>query len=113
VPPPDRRARLDILRIHTRTMPLAEDVDLEHLAELTEGYTGADLEALCREAALLALRRDINATKVHMSHFLEALKRIRPSLTPDMVKFYEEWYEKARQQFQARRATQVKPMIYA
>ena len=112
VPPPDKRARLEILRIHTRNMPLADNVDLEHLATITEGYTGADLEALVREAALLALREDINSMRVHMKHFMEALKRVKPSLTPEMIKFYEEWYERARQQLPGRTA-QIKPTIYA
>ncbi|HIQ10633.1 MAG TPA: AAA family ATPase, partial [Pyrodictium sp.] len=99
-------------RIHTRNMPLADNVDLEHLATITEGYTGADLEALVREAALLALREDINSMRVHMKHFMEALKRVKPSLTPEMIKFYEEWYERARQQLPGRTA-QIKPTIYA
>ncbi|OYT56326.1 MAG: AAA family ATPase, partial [Candidatus Hecatellales archaeon ex4484_218] len=59
VPVPDKNARLQIFRIHTRNMPLAEDVNLEKLAEITEGYVGADIEALCREAALTALREDM------------------------------------------------------
>jgi transitional endoplasmic reticulum ATPase len=59
VPVPDEKARLDIFKIHTRGMNLAEDVDLEELAKKTEGYTGADIEALCREAAMLAVRESI------------------------------------------------------
>ncbi|MEM0330496.1 MAG: AAA family ATPase, partial [Archaeoglobaceae archaeon] len=55
VKPPDRKSRLSIFRIHTKNMPLAEDVDLEELAEITEGYVGADIEAICREAVMLAL----------------------------------------------------------
>jgi len=54
---PDRDGRFEILQIHTRGMPLAEDVELKHTSEITHGYTGADLEALCREAAMKALRR--------------------------------------------------------
>jgi len=112
VPPPDKKARLEILRIHTRHTPLAEDVDLEEIAEKTEGYSGADLEALVREAALAALREDINATRVHMRHFEEALRRVKPSITPEMVKFYEEWYEKARQQLPGGTVKRVRPSIY-
>ena len=97
VPPPDRRARLDILRVHTRKVPLAGDVDLEKIAELTEGYSGADLEALVREAALLALREDINATVVSLRHFTMALSNIKPSLTQQLIKFYEDWITKMRQ----------------
>ena len=54
---PDKNGRLEILEIHTRGMPLAEDVDLERLAQITHGFVGADLEALCREAAMITLRR--------------------------------------------------------
>ncbi|MCK9376309.1 MAG: CDC48 family AAA ATPase [Syntrophobacterales bacterium] len=57
IPIPDRRGRQEILEIHSRGMPLAKDVDLEHLAEITHGFVGADLEALCREAAMICLRR--------------------------------------------------------
>ncbi len=97
VPPPDIKGRYEIFKVHTRNMPLAEDVDLWRLAELTEGYTGADIEAVCREAALMALREDINAKNVKMKHFLEALKIIRPSITEDMVKMYKTWMDRARQ----------------
>jgi len=61
VPPPDKQARLEILKVHTRNVPLAEDVILEELAERTEGYTGADLAALVREATLRALREAMKA----------------------------------------------------
>jgi len=89
VPPPDKNARLDILRIHTRNMPLADDVDLEKLAEMTEGYTGADLEALCREAAMIALREALKPRPVAMRHFLRALKQVQPSLTKEDIARYE------------------------
>ncbi|NOZ88446.1 MAG: AAA family ATPase, partial [Crenarchaeota archaeon] len=112
VPPPDKKARLEILRIHTRKMPLADDVDLELLAIRTEGYSGADLAALVREAAMLALREDINATKIHMRHFLKALEVVKPSITPEMTKFYEEWLQKSRQQLPGSRLIQAKPTIY-
>ncbi len=112
VPPPDKKARLEILRIHTRNMPLADDVDLELLAIRTEGYSGADLAALVREAAMLALREDVNATRVHMRHFMKALEIVRPSITQDMVKFYEEWLNKARQQLPGTKLVQAKPTLF-
>ena len=96
VRPPDKRSRLAIFKIHTRNMPLAEDVDLEELADMTEGYVGADIEAVCREAVMLALRENINAEKVHMRHFLEALRKIKPSVTESMLSFYERFEEKAK-----------------
>ena len=95
VPPPDKPAREQILKIHTRNMPLADDVDLSKLAEMTEGYTGADLASLCNEAALLAIReviegkvKDYRKAKVHMRHFEEAMKRIRP-MSREMFEFYK------------------------
>ena len=90
VPPPDEKARLGILKVHTRGVPLAEDVDLEEIARETENYTGADLEALVREAALVALRRnDMKPTKVTMDDFREAMQSVGPSLDKETVSFYE------------------------
>jgi ATP-dependent Zn protease len=66
---PDKQGRYEVLQIHTRGMPLAEDVDLKKLAELSHGYTGADLAALGRETAMKALRRDVNAREVTMLRF--------------------------------------------
>jgi 26S proteasome subunit P45 family/AAA family ATPase, CDC48 subfamily len=110
VPPPDFRARLEILLIHTKATPLAKDVDLEELARRTEGYSGADLELLVREATFLALREDIYAKEVSMRHFEEALKKVRPSVAPDMLKFYETWLEKARQLTVAAKAKATPPL---
>ncbi|MHA1616011.1 MAG: CDC48 family AAA ATPase [Candidatus Njordarchaeales archaeon] len=93
VPPPDFKARLEILKVHTRKMPLAPDVDLEKIAKMTEGYTGADLAAVAREAAMNALRRDISTKYVTMDDFMEALKKIHASLTPELIKYYEEVQE--------------------
>jgi transitional endoplasmic reticulum ATPase len=94
VPPPDEKARLEILKIHTKNMPLAKDVDLKLLAKETEGYSGSDIAALCREAAMLVLRKDIKGKEVEMQHFREAMKEIRPSLTPETTKFYESFAER-------------------
>ena len=85
---PDEKARLEILKIHTKEMPLAGDVALEELAKICENYSGADLEALCREAAMLALRKDINVKKVEKKHFGRAMESVRGSVTPDIIKFY-------------------------
>lgn len=90
VPAPDQKARLHILKIHTRNMPLGPDVNLKELARLTKGYSGADIEALVREAAMTALRKDINAKYVSMSNFIKAMEKVHASLTPDLLKYYEE-----------------------
>jgi transitional endoplasmic reticulum ATPase len=91
---PDRNGRREILEIHTRGMPLADDVDLDRLAAITHGFVGADLEAFGREAAMICLRRimpeiDFAAAQipyealakleVHMQDFLEALREVEPS----------------------------------
>ncbi len=90
VPPPDEEARYQILKIHTRRMPLDSDVDLREIARRTEYYTGADLEAVVIEAALSAAREDINIQKVSRRHFEKALEKVKPSLSPEIVKSYEE-----------------------
>jgi len=94
VRPPDKKSRLAIFKIHTRNMPLAEDVDLNELAEITEGYVGADIEAICREAVMLALRENPNAEKIEMRHFYEAIKKIKPSVNEVMLSFYERFEER-------------------
>ena len=87
VPAPDRAARLAILKVHTRDMPL-EGVDLEALAGRMEGYVGADIEAVAREAALSAMREDPEARKVRTGHFEEALAAVRPSADEKTMKYY-------------------------
>src|SRR2546422_244702 len=97
---PDRDGRLEVLQIHTRGMPLAEDVDLKKLADVTHGFVGADLEALAKEAAIRALRRilpEINLEAdnipkdvlkkiiVRMADFQEALKEVEPSAMREVL----------------------------
>ena len=89
VPAPDKKARLEIFKIHTKDMPLAKDVDLNALAAETEGYVGADIAALCREAAMFVLRRDIKGKEVKMTDFTEVMKKIKPSVTKEIEKNYE------------------------
>ena len=89
VPVPDRDGRLKILEIHTADMPLADDVDLEALADRTAGYTGADLEDLVRRAGMQALRENIHATEVSMRFFERALEEVRASVPPETEREYE------------------------
>ncbi|WP_292319441.1 AAA family ATPase, partial [Caldisphaera sp.] len=97
VPPPDERGRLEILQIHTRTVPLGDDVDLVDIAKRTNGYTGADLAALVREAAMGALREDLQNGIVKKRHFDVALSKVKPSVTQYMIEYYMKWMETARQ----------------
>jgi len=89
VPIPDKKARHEILKVHTKPMPLEKDVDLEALTEELDNYTGADVEGLCREAAMVALREDMKAKKVSMRHFEEARKAVPPSIDEETMRFYE------------------------
>ncbi len=107
VPPPDKKARLEILKIHTRKMPIADDVDLLKLAEATNGFVGADLAALCREAAMLALREDIEAKVVKWEHFEKALQKIHPTVTPEAIR----WYERLKEQFKRFHQLQPTPTV--
>lgn len=99
IPIPDRVGREEILNVHSRGMPLADDVDLRHLAEITHGFVGADLEALCREAAMIRLRHilpDIDFAlaripyeqlarlEVRMDDFVDALREVEPSATREV-----------------------------
>ncbi|HHI30640.1 MAG TPA: AAA family ATPase, partial [Candidatus Methanoperedenaceae archaeon] len=86
---PAKKGRMEIFRIHTKEMPLSEDVDFEELTEVTDGYTGADIESVCRETVMLALREDINAKGVEMRHFRDALKKVHPSLAENIMDYYE------------------------
>jgi len=89
VPVPDERTRLEILKVHTKSMPLDGDVSISELAKEIEGYTGADIEGLCREAALSALRENRKAKKVSMKHFEEAKKSVHPSMDEETARVYE------------------------
>ncbi len=93
VPPPDRKARMEILKVHIRKVPLADDVSLERIAELTEGYSGADIEALVREAVMIALRERLEARPISMEYFMKALKTVKPSLSKDITDRYAKLYE--------------------
>ncbi|MDD6256284.1 CDC48 family AAA ATPase [Methanobrevibacter boviskoreani] len=76
---PDEDSRLKIFKVHTKDMPLASDVNLEKLAKHSEGYVGADIEAVCREAAMLTLRNNIDADEVNMKAFNEAMEKVKPN----------------------------------
>ena len=97
VPEPDEKSRLQILKIYTKGMPICKDVDLNQLTTATKYYSGADIESLCREAAMHALRGDINSTEVTMKDFQNALKEMGPSITPDMEKWYKSFMQQIRQ----------------
>ncbi|MBR0471993.1 MAG: CDC48 family AAA ATPase [Methanosphaera sp.] len=84
---PDKKSREAIFKVHTKDMPLASDVDLEVLADKTEGFVGADIEAVCREAVMLTLREDLESEEVYMSEFETAMKKVKPTKENELVSY--------------------------
>ncbi len=101
VPPPDKRARLELLKLLTRRLKLSPDVNLEKLAEVMEGYSGADITNVVTAAHLRTVnelfeknggRGDVRP--ITMEDFMAALSEIKPSISKDLVRVHETWYEK-------------------
>ena len=91
VEPPDEKGRLEIIKILTKKMPLVNDVKLQEIAVATQNYTGADLAALCREAAVQAMRN--NSSKISSQDFAKGLKQVKPSITKEV----DQWYNTIRE----------------
>jgi len=87
---PNADERSEIFKVHTKKMPLTKDINIKSLAQKTQGYSGADIEAICREAGMLALRENINAKDVKKKHFEAALKKFGPTITAETIKRYRE-----------------------
>ncbi len=102
-PVPDEEAREAIFKVHTENMPIEKDVKLSELAKKTEGYVGADIEAIVREAGIAALREDMKANKVTMKHFTSAMNQVKPSAPKDV----EESYKDIEKHFSAARAKEM------
>jgi len=103
-PVPDEQSRKMIFQIYLQNMPLAKGIDAAKLAAKTEGYVGADIEGVCREAAMSALRDDIKAKEITMADFDKALKLVRPSVDKEV----KEAYENLESYFSSARAKQIK-----
>ncbi|RMW37882.1 MAG: AAA family ATPase [Nitrosopumilus sp.] len=88
---PDEKGRLEIIKILTKKMPLSSDVKLQEIAVATQNYTGADLAALCREAAVQAMQN--NSTKISSQDFANSLKHVRPSITKEV----DQWYKSVKE----------------
>ncbi len=106
IPPPDEASRLQIYKIHTKDKPVDKDVDLEKMARESKDYVGADIESVCREAAMLAIReyitpgmspedarKNASSIKIKMKHFQDALKKVKPTVSRDMAQRYEKLTE--------------------
>jgi transitional endoplasmic reticulum ATPase len=95
---PDAESRKKIFEVHTKNMPLAKDISIDEFVKNTEGFVGADIEGLVREAAMNAIRRDIKSEMVTKEDLEEAFKRASPSVSPETAKRYkklEEYYIKS------------------
>jgi transitional endoplasmic reticulum ATPase len=93
VPPPGSKERLEILKIFTKDMPLSSNLELKELEDLMDGFSGADIETWCREAAMIALRENIRARVVSYEHFEQARESISPSISDEIVQWYEKFAE--------------------
>jgi len=111
VPVPDKKSRKQIFEVHLKGMPLAKDVDLNEMVEKTEGYVGADIEAVCREAAILSLRDDIKAKEVNAKYFALALVKVKPSVNKEIEDSYKELEGQFRQA-RGRQLASEKPSYY-
>ncbi len=103
-PVPDADGRAQIFEIYLKKMPLAANVKAKELAQLADGYVGADIEGICREAAMIALREDIKAKEITREHFLRAMETIKPSVDKEI----EEKYKELQDYFTTARAKQIK-----
>ena len=106
VPSPDFESLKEIFKIHADSMPLSKDVSLDELARKAQGYSGADIEAICREAAMNALREDVDATEVSRQDFDEAMERVGPSIARED----DAWYQKFSKRLRRERAAARTPV---
>ncbi len=107
---PDFEARLKILRVHTKNMPLDEEVSLKKIAQNTEGYSGADLENVCREAGMEAIREKMaELEKIENKHFEFALSKIKSTLPRDII---EKYYNLAKEITESRNIKESKADLY-
>ena len=89
VPLPDLDTRLRVLEVHTRNIPVSDQVNLESLAARTERYSGAEIAAVCNEAALAALEESVDAVAVNETHFETALSSLKPRISNELFVIYE------------------------
>lgn len=106
-PPPNEAARLEVFKVHTKGMPLAKNVDIKKFAKETDGYSGADIEAICREAGLAALRANIDSKEVGLKHFEKAMEKVRPSISKKDTDIYRKFMDNSR-----RTKMEIQPQNY-
>ena len=85
---PNEAGRLSIFKVHTKKMPLAENVSLKRLAKESDGYVGSDIEAVCREAVMLALRENLEVDTISMKYFKEAMKKVKTEEKMELIQYH-------------------------
>ncbi|XP_062416492.1 ATPase family gene 2 protein homolog A-like [Pungitius pungitius] len=94
VPLPDAPTRRQIFSLQFRNTPVAEDVSVDELVTRTDKYSGAEITAVCREAALLALQQDITAQRVEAEHFESALMAVKPRIPDSLIQSYVSYQQR-------------------
>lgn len=95
VGPPSLESRKEIFRIHFNKMTVDQDVDIDEIAEKSQGCSGAEAVAICQEAALFAMEEDLHIDSVKMRHFRKALATFTRRITPEMIQFYKDFQERS------------------
>ncbi|KIJ35769.1 hypothetical protein M422DRAFT_261954, partial [Sphaerobolus stellatus SS14] len=95
VGPPDRQGREEIMKIRTGKMAVDPQLNVGEIADLTEGCSGAEMAALCQDAALLTMQRDMAAPFVSREDFLTAARNVRRQITPEMIEYFESWQKRS------------------
>ena len=91
VPLPDLETRRKVLAVHTRSIPMSSSVDLDMVAVRTDGYSGAEVAAICNEAALAALEESVTASEVTETHFETALSNLKPRISAELFSVYDKF----------------------
>jgi transitional endoplasmic reticulum ATPase len=97
VPPPEEEAIIEILKVHTKNMPISKKIDIKELAKKMKNYTGADIENVCREAAIIALRNNIETKEVSLEDFEKAIEKSKPSVDESLLNLYNSFNERAKE----------------
>lgn len=88
---PDEQTRREIFRIKLSKMPIDKNVSVDSLVEQTDGYSGAEIQAICQEAALYALEENFDAQTISIKHFEKAIQNIKPRTSPELMKLYNDY----------------------
>ncbi|EGG17099.1 AAA ATPase domain-containing protein [Cavenderia fasciculata] len=98
ISPPDQKARKEIFKIHLLKVPHSNDIDIDLLSNITDGYSGAEVTSICKEASVCAMKEDLNIEKVEMRHFQSAIGLVKKGITKEMIEFYDNYQKQSKLQ---------------